>query len=50
MLNALCFAVQATNQWMMAAAIALGVAVPALIYCMSRVAAAMHIDCHTRAH
>jgi len=50
MLNAMCFALQATNQWMMATAIAMGVAVAAPIYCMSPVAIGMYIDRHTRAH
>jgi hypothetical protein len=32
------------------AAIGMGVAVPGLIYCMSRVAAAMYIDTHNRGY
>jgi hypothetical protein len=48
-MNAFAFAAQAVNPWMMAAAITLGVAIPALIYALTRVGAGLWIDCHTRA-
>lgn len=47
-MNAFAFAAQAGNHWMLAAAIALGVAIPALIYALTRVGAALYIDCHSR--
>jgi hypothetical protein len=47
-MNAFAFAAQAGNAYMMAAAIALGVAIPALIYALTRVGAALYIDCHSR--
>ena len=34
---------------MTAAAIVLGVAIPTLIYCLTRVGAALATDCHARA-
>jgi hypothetical protein len=34
---------------MPAAAIALGLAIPALIYALARIGAALYIDCHARA-
>lgn len=46
-LNAFAFANVATG-WMVYAAAALGVAVPALIYAATRVGTALYIDCHTR--
>jgi hypothetical protein len=33
---------------MMAAAVVLGIAVPSLIYCLTRVGAALYIDTHAR--
>jgi hypothetical protein len=48
-MNAFAFAAQTVNPWMMAAAIALGIAIPALIYALTRVGAALYIDCHARA-
>jgi hypothetical protein len=48
-MNAFAFAAQAINPWMMAAAITLGVAIPALIYALTRVGAGLWIDCHARA-
>ena len=45
-LNAMAFASQASNPWQMAAGIALGVAIPALVYALTKVAAAMVIGCH----
>jgi hypothetical protein len=48
-MNAFAFAAQVVNPWMMAAAVTLGVAIPALIYALTRVGAALYIDCHGRA-
>jgi len=48
-MNAFAFAAQTVNPWMMAAAVTLGVAIPALIYALTRVGAALYIDCHARA-
>src|SRR5215468_11605367 len=48
-MNAFAFGAQAVNQYMMAAGIALGVAIPALIYALTRVGAALATDCHMRA-
>jgi hypothetical protein len=47
-MNAFAFAAQTINPWMMAAAVALGVAIPALIYSLTRVGAALYVDCNTR--
>jgi hypothetical protein len=44
------FAAQAPGEWMTAAAITLGVAIPALIYALTRVGAGLWIDCHARAY
>jgi hypothetical protein len=33
----------------MSAAITLGIAIPALVYALTRVGAALYIDCHARA-
>jgi hypothetical protein len=48
-MNAFAFAAQTVNPWMMAAAVTLGIAIPALIYSLTRVGAALYIDCHARA-
>ena len=48
-MNAFAFAAQAVGAYMTAAAITLGVAIPALIYALKRVDAALYIDCHARA-
>ena len=48
-MNAFAFAAQAASPWMIAAAVTLGVAIPALIYALTRVGAALYIDCHARA-
>jgi hypothetical protein len=53
-MNAFAFAAQADGHTMMAAAITLGVAIPALIYALTRVGAGLWIaggsaDCHARA-
>src|SRR5262252_2736836 len=48
-MNAFAFAAQVANVYMMAAGIALGVAIPALIYALTRVGAALATDCHARA-
>ena len=47
-MNAFAFAGQASNQYMLAAGVVLGVAIPALIYALTRVGAALYIDCHSR--
>lgn len=47
-MNALAFASHATGNAMIAAAVALGVAIPALIYVLMRVGAALYIDGQTR--
>src|SRR6266853_921357 len=47
-MNAFAFASQTVNPWMMAAAVTLGVAIPSLIYALTRVGAALYIDCHSR--
>ncbi len=47
-MNAFAFASQAAG-WMMAPAIVLGVAIPGLIYCLTRIGGALYIDCHARA-
>lgn len=47
-MNSFAFAAQAEGPVMMSAAIALGVAVPALVYALTRVGAGLWIDCHAR--
>jgi hypothetical protein len=47
-MNAFAFAAQTANPFMTAAAVTLGVAIPALIYALTRVGAALYIDCHSR--
>jgi hypothetical protein len=48
-MNAFAFGAQASNVWMMSAGIALGIAIPVLVYCLTRVGAALWIDVHGRA-
>jgi hypothetical protein len=48
-MNAFAFAAQADGQVTTAAAIALGVAIPSLVYALTRVGAGLRIDCHARA-
>jgi hypothetical protein len=48
-MNAFAFCAQAVNPYMMAAAITLGIAIPGLIYALTRVGAALYIDVNTRA-
>lgn len=48
-MNAFAFAAQATGTWTIAAAVALGVSIPALVYCLTRVGAALYVDTHARA-
>jgi hypothetical protein len=48
-MNAFAFAAQTTNLWMTSAAITMGIAIPALIYALMRVGAALYIDCHSKA-
>src|SRR5258707_694749 len=47
-MNAFAFAAQTVNPYMMAAAVTLGIAIPALIYPLTGVGAALYIDCHSR--
>ena len=47
-MNSFAFAAQASNEWMMAAAIGLGIAVPGMVFCLTKVGALMWIDCHAR--
>jgi hypothetical protein len=47
-MNAFAFGGQAANGYLMAAGIALGVAIPTLIYCLTQVVARIARDCHTR--
>jgi hypothetical protein len=47
-MNAFAFASQAHGWPMLASAVALGVAIPALIYATTRIGAALYIDCHNR--
>jgi hypothetical protein len=48
-MNAFAFAAQTTNLWMTSAAITMGIAIPALVYALMRVGAALYIDCHSKA-
>jgi hypothetical protein len=43
------FAAPTTTVWMTSAAITLGIAIPALVYALMRVGAALYIDCHSKA-
>lgn len=44
--NAFAFAAPTVSLWMMAAAVTLGVAIPALIFALTKVGAALWIDRH----
>jgi hypothetical protein len=48
-MNAFAFAAQTATVWMTSAAITLGIAIPALVYALMRVGAALYIDCHSKA-
>jgi hypothetical protein len=48
-MNAFAFAAQTTTVWMTSAAVTLGIAIPALVYALMRVGAALYIDCHSKA-
>jgi hypothetical protein len=48
-MNAFAFAASTSTWPMTAAAVTLGVAIPALIYALTRVGAALYIDVHGRA-
>jgi hypothetical protein len=48
-MNAFAFAGDAHTLTMQAAGSVLGCAIPALIYCLTRIAAALYIDCHAKA-
>jgi hypothetical protein len=47
-MNAFAFAAQAAGPVMTAAAVTMGVAIPSLIFALTRVGASMYIDCHSR--
>jgi hypothetical protein len=49
MMNAFVFGSQADGHVMMVAGALLGAAIPALVYCLTRIGAAMYIDTHARA-
>jgi hypothetical protein len=46
-MNAFAFGSQASG-WMLAPAVVMGVAIPALIYALTRVGASLYIDCHSK--
>ena len=46
-LNALAFAAQSAG-WMLAPAIAMGLAIPALVYALTRIGATLYLDCSAR--
>jgi len=48
-MNSFAFGAPAANPNMMAAGVALGIAIPAMVFCLTRVGAALYIDCHSRA-
>jgi hypothetical protein len=48
-MNAVAFASQADGAAMQAAGAAMGCAIPAMIYAIMRVGAAMFVDCHNKA-
>ena len=48
-MNAFAFAGQTTNPYMMAAAVTLGVAIPTLIFALTKVGSMLASDCHGRA-
>jgi hypothetical protein len=47
-MNVYAFAAQAANPYALAAAVALGLAIPALIFAFMRLGAALWFDCHNR--
>jgi hypothetical protein len=47
-MNAFAFGMQVDGYPMMAAGALLGAAIPALVYCLTRIGAAMNVDCHSR--
>lgn len=47
-MNSFAFMAQAEGYVMLTAAALLGIAIPGLVYCLTRVAAALALDCHTR--
>jgi len=48
-MNGFAFAAPADGYVMMSAGVVLGCAIPALIYCLTRIGASLYIDCHARA-
>jgi hypothetical protein len=49
LMNAFAFASDADTLTMQAAGSIMGCAIPGLIYCLTRIGAALYIDCHARA-
>jgi hypothetical protein len=47
-MNAVVFGAQASNNWLMGAGVALGIAIPALVYLLTKCGAILAQDCHTR--
>jgi hypothetical protein len=47
-MNAFAFGAQAGSPWMLGAAVTLGVAIPAMIFAMTKVGALLWTDCHAR--
>ena len=47
-MNAFAFAALASSPWVMAAAVGLGLAIPALIFAFMRLGAALWFDCQNR--
>ena len=47
-MNAFAFAANTTTVWMTSAAVTLGIAIPALVYALMRVGAALYIDVHSK--
>jgi len=47
-MNGFAFGSQADGYLMMAAGALLGAAIPALIYCLTRIGTTLYVDCHSR--
>jgi hypothetical protein len=47
-MNAFAFASEASTVQMQIAGSIMGCTIPALIYCLTRIGAALYIDCHAR--
>jgi hypothetical protein len=48
-MNAVAFGMQANGNMMIAAGALLGAAIPALVFCLTKIGAAMYVDVHGRA-